>query len=250
MAPNQPLCHPRLWELFTHYQQIGQSFILSFEDGRWLVQELTAGAAAAFPVALPAPAGWRLNFTSASTLAVVGPDGSGKTTLIDAARTSAVGRGYSFKRFKRYFRRVLLHLRRQQDRNDLEENMPALILPLAWLTFSVSRLLFGWFKPIVLDRYFYDYLVRNVRHPQLALRTIACYPFVSRLLPKPGALVIAACPATIVHQRKAEMAPANVQALYQVYCDQVLKSGIRKTLFCHTGIDPQVSRQQFIDFLA
>ncbi|MFA7436798.1 hypothetical protein [Castellaniella sp.] len=245
--------------MFQYCQQAGLSFILHHEQGRWRFEYLSEPsmpqAGAPFhgpgPVRLAGPAR-RLrvcNWTAPRTVAVVGPDGSGKTTLIDAALASPVGAGYRFKRFKRYFRRVLFHVRRGTTRNDLEERLLWVILPLAWLTFSVSRGLFGRGSPVVLDRYFYDYFVRHVRDPHRPLERVTAYGFWSAMVPRPERLVVAACPAEVVHARKGEMTIGHIHALYQVYCDQILRARVPRTLFCHTGLDPQVSARQMTAFL-
>lgn len=183
-------------------------------------------------------------------MAVVGPDGSGKTTLIDAALASPLGRHYRFKRFKRYFRRVLFHVRKGTDRNDLEERLLWLILPLAWLTFSLSRGLFGPGSPLVLDRYFYDYFAHHLRDPARPMARVAGYGFWSAVAPRPARLVVAMSPAAVVHARKAEMTVDHIQALYRLYCEQIARARVPRTLFCHTGLDRQVSSQQMVAFLS
>lgn len=242
-------CPEPLWALFQQCQRDGISFILHHEPPGWRIEYLCPAKDTFLPELPASTRGVRANWTARATVAVVGPDGSGKTTLIDAAQASAIGRRYRFKRFKRYFRRLLFHVRRGTDRNDLEERLLWLILPLAWCTFTLSRVWPG-VRPMVLDRYFYDYFVRNVRDPQRPLQRIAAYRWCTALSPRPERLVVAACPGEIVHARKAEMLPGHVDALYRMYLDQIVQARVPRTLFCHTGLDPALSCRQMVDFLA
>ncbi len=190
-----------------------------------------------------------LRWPAPGTRAIVGPDGSGKTALLDALSRSEAGRRLHVRRFKRYFRRVLYHLVQSEPRNVRDEKTLWLILPVAWLCFSLSRWLTGWARPIILDRYFYDYFVRDVRHESRTLRRIAAYDLCSTLVPCPQRLIVASCPAPIIRRRKREMSSESIEGLYQVYLDQVIRSGVPQTLFCHTGIPLETSIQQLAAFL-
>jgi hypothetical protein len=183
------------------------------------------------------------------TNALVGPDGSGKTAIMDAIQQSPLGKRMRFKRFKRVFRRPLLHLRKSEPRNVRDEKMLWLVLPVSWVFFSAARWLWGWARPVLMDRYFYDYFVRDVRNPGRPLRRIGAYDLCSALTPRPQRLIVATCPTEVIRTRKTEMTAVSIDLLYKVYVDQVARSGIPETLFCHTGIALQTSCRQVVAFL-
>jgi len=198
---------------------------------------------------LAAAARAALRWRARRTTAVVGPDGSGKTALIDAIRQGPDGGRYRFQRFKRFFRRPLVHIFRGEPRNVRDEKMLWLVLPVAWLYFQSSRWLSGWGKSYVLDRYFYDYLVADVRSETRPLRRIRGYRWCSALVPRPDRLVVATCPPEEILRRKREMSEASIDALYAVYLDQVARAGIPETLCCHTGVPLETSRRRVAEFL-
>ncbi|OWT80290.1 hypothetical protein [Achromobacter sp. HZ28] len=183
---------------------------------------------------------WRartaLHWPSWRTTAVVGPDGSGKGALIESIKQGSQGKQFRHQRFKRIFRRPLHHLVQRDPRNVRDEKMLWLVLPTAWTCFTLSRLLTGWGKPLLLDRYFYDYFVRNVRlsTPE-PFRRIAAYRLCSALAPRPERLIVAVCTPEIIHERKLEMARDVIEAMYGVYIEQVVGGRLPLTLFCHTG---------------
>jgi hypothetical protein len=190
-----------------------------------------------------------LHWPSWRTTAVVGPDGSGKGTLIDDIKQGPLGKMFRFQRFKRFFRRPLFYWVQREPRNVRDEKLLWLILPVAWTYFSLSRLFTGWRQPLVLDRYFYDYFVRNVRSPTQPLRRIAAYGACSALAPRPDRLIVASCPAATIHERKQEMTQPAIDAMYDMYVDQVTRGWLPLTLFCYTGGSPALSRLHVSEFL-
>ncbi|CAM3357758.1 Thymidylate kinase-like domain-containing protein [Bordetella sputigena] len=190
-----------------------------------------------------------LHWPSWGTTAVVGPDGSGKSALIERIQSAPQGARFSFKRFKRLFRKPLFYWG-SEPRNIRDEKRLWLILPVAWATFSLTSLCTGWRRPLVLDRYFYDYFVRNVRvGSQQPFRRIAAYALCSALAPRPQRLVIASCPPEIIHQRKQEMSREAIASMYDMYLDQVRRGRLAATLFCHTGVSLEESSRHALLFL-
>jgi hypothetical protein len=183
------------------------------------------------------------------TTAVVGPDGSGKTALIEDIRKGPQGRLFRFQKFKRIFRRPLYHLIRKEPRNVRDEKMLWLVLPVAWLCFAVARLFTFWGKPLILDRYFYDYFVVNARSKTQPMRRVALYALCSAFAPRPSRLIIASCPVGVIHQRKQEMTEAAIGQIYGLYMDQAIRARVAQTLFCHTGGDIKTSQAQIAGFL-
>jgi hypothetical protein len=190
-----------------------------------------------------------IHWPSWRTTAVVGPDGSGKSALIDDIKQGPLGKAFRFQRFKRFFRRPLFYLVQREPRNVRDEKMLWLILPTAWVYFSLSRLFTGWRRPLVLDRYFYDYFVRNVRSETLPFHRIAAYGLCSALTPRPERLIVASCPAEVIHHRKQEMTQPAILAMYDMYLDQVRRGRLPLTLFCYTGASPELSRRHVAAFL-
>lgn len=196
---------------------------------------------------------WRtrraLHWPAGRTTAVVGPDGSGKTALIEDIKAGPQGKRFRFGRFKRLFRKPLFYWGRE-PRNVREEKRLWLILPVAWIVFSLLQLCNGWRKPLILDRYFYDYFVRNVRlTSDRPFRRIATYGLCSALAPRPWRLIVASCPPAIIHQRKQEMSQDAIASLYDMYLDQVRRGRVPSTLFCYTGARPELSGRQVLRFL-
>ena len=183
------------------------------------------------------------------TIAVVGPDGSGKTTLIENARQNLGPSTFSFVRFKRYFRRVLVRVFRAEPRNIRDEKMLWLVLPVAWLHFLLVRTVLGWFKPAIMDRYFYDYLAKDVRSATRPLHKITGYSFSSSIVPRPTKLVVASCATSVILSRKAEMQPHSIDALYDLYLDQICRSSVHQVLFCDTRQSAERSAHQMSAFV-
>lgn len=190
-----------------------------------------------------------LHWPAGRTTAVVGPDGSGKTAMIDDIQSGPLGGQFRFRRFKRLFRKPLFYWG-SEPRNVREEKRLWLVLPVAWIAFSLLQLFGGWRRPLILDRYFYDYFVRNVRITSDApFRRIAAYGLCSALAPRPQRLIVASCPPDIIHERKVEMTQAAIASLYEVYLDQVQRGRIPATLFCYTGARPELTGRHVRGFL-
>jgi hypothetical protein len=194
-------------------------------------------------------AGNLLKWPALHTSAVVGPDGSGKTSLLNDVKKGPLKDQFRFQRFKRFIRRPFFHLKRSEPRNVRDEKMLWLILPGAWAYFSLSRWFTGWGKPLMLDRYFYDYFVRNVRSHTEPFRRILTYDLCTRLAPRPERLIVASCPVPTIHARKQEMAEASIGQMYAMYLDQVVRGGVPATLFCYTGAGLEQSLNDVSAFL-
>lgn len=179
----------------------------------------------------------------------IGPDGSGKSTIIEGIKNSRFKKSYSYKAFKRIFRKPLFHLFTSEPRNVRDEKMLWLILPVAWLYLSVCRWLFGWIKPMIIDRYFYDYYIYNVRGNDKPLCRIRAYKLCSYLTPMPYKLVVCMCRADIVITRKNEMTIKSINSLYSVYIDQIVISMPKKVFFCNTNQDVDITIKQTLSFL-
>src|SRR3546814_18041844 len=110
-----------------------------------------------------------------------------------------------------------------------------LILPVAWLYFSLSRWLTGWTKPVLLDRYFYDYFIRNVRSDTMPIQRIGAYGLCTALAPRPNRLIIASCPDDIITNRNTELPEGSIGLPHHIYLDQSGRAGIPKNMCFSTG---------------
>lgn len=190
----------------------------------------------------------RLVRTVPRTVVFVGPDGGGKSTLVEGLRMSIGARRTQCVRFKYYFRRFLPDMRQSEARNIREEKLLWLVLPVAWLYFVADRYLISRSVPALVDRYFYDYFVRYVRDSKRPLQRIAAYRACGALVPRPRKLVVTVCPGDEIIRRKQEMTLESIDKLYMVYLEQIVRARIGETLFCHTGITPAVSTEQVAGF--
>lgn len=184
-----------------------------------------------------------------SPVPVIGPDGSGKTTIVNSL---AEQHGFSTLRFKNVFRFSLLYrgYHRLKERyahtshkakNLVDENMAQIILMIAvvrwwpviaWRT--GSRYLRGRGRSaIVVDRYFWDYLVR-VRRPDVPPSRISGYHLLSRLMPAPSRAVVLCCGLETLYSRKNELSPEAVEYLYGLYCDQIARNRVKRVLALST----------------
>lgn len=100
-----------------------------------------------------------------------------------------------------------------------------------------------------MDRYFYDYLAKDVRSPSQPLQKIAAYEVLSCLVPRPAKLVVASCATQVIRARKDEMQAASIDALYDLYLDQACRSRIPEVLFCSTQQTIEQAATQMSDFI-
>lgn len=109
---------------------------------------------------------------SRRSVAVVGPDGSGKSTLVAALLEHAPTGSVRPKVFKRFFRdrlvyKVLIRLRvgrNREKRNVWDEKMGAWLVLFALPPYLMTMIR-RHKETLVLDRYFYDFLMVGIRSP-------------------------------------------------------------------------------------
>ena len=199
-----------------------------------------------------------------SPIPIVGPDGSGKTTLVN---TLADRHGFGALRFKNVFRFSLLyrsffHIKERyahtshKAKNLIDENMLPAILAIAtfrwWpviITSSIGRFLREPGRPtIVVDRYFWDYLVK-VRHPDAPPSRVSGYNVLSRLVPEPSKAVVLCCKFETLNSRKNELRPDAVDFLYDFYCEQIARNRVKRVLALSTDGPIERSYRQAAWFL-
>jgi hypothetical protein len=118
------------------------------------------------------------------------------------------------------------------------------------ITSSIARYLRGPGRPtIVVDRYFWDYLVK-VRQVDAPPSRVSGYNVVSRLVPEPRKAVVLCCKATTLNSRKKELRPEAVDFLYDFYCDQIARKGVKRVLALSTDGPIERSYRQAAWFLS
>jgi hypothetical protein len=199
-----------------------------------------------------------------SPIPIVGPDGSGKTTLVN---TLAERHAFGALRFKNVFRfslpyRSLLYTKARfahtshKARNLIDENMSEAILTIAilrWWPVVTMRTIGRYLRardrtPIVADRYFWDYLVR-VRHADAPPSRVSGYRLLSRLVPAPRRAVILCCNLATLQSRKNELSPQAVDFLYDFYCEQIARTRVKRVLALSTDGPVERSYRQVAWFL-
>jgi thymidylate kinase len=174
---------------------------------------------------------------SISVLAVVGPDGVGKTTFIDLLRHELarilVKDPESIK--VSHFRPRLLpnikELFRKGSTDAAEFSQPHRAAPAGplgslarisyyWLDYVIGYwLLVRWRSPrehvYVFDRYFYDFLV-DPQRSRISLPMWVRRAFLA-ITPEPSLVFFLDCPAEVVHQRKQELPLKEIERQMSVY---------------------------------
>lgn len=174
---------------------------------------------------------------SISMLAVVGPDGVGKTTFIDLLRRELarilIKDPESIK--VAHFRPRLLpnikELFRKGTTDAAEFSQPHRAAPAGrlgslarisyyWLDYVIGYwLLVRWRSPrehvYVFDRYFYDFLV-DPQRSRISLPNWVRRAFLA-ITPEPSLVFFLDCPADIVHQRKQELPLEEIERQMRIY---------------------------------
>lgn len=151
-------------------------------------------------------------------IAFIGPDGVGKTTLINEYLTSLRGKA-KYYRFKKLFRNALLyklalpfmrlfasqHHGRKLQKNQIDDYyavLPFLISRLRYPHLSIRRL---WGTTILTDRFFYDFLYYGTRFNELKTVRRGSYRVLSKLIPKPRCLIQLDASYEVISSRKNEL---------------------------------------------
>jgi thymidylate kinase len=131
------------------------------------------------------------------TVAIMGPDGSGKSTLVAALIEHAAPGAARSRVFKHLFRRRLLYKvamrarpgRGREQRNVWDERMGPLLALLAAPAYVVELVRCRG-RTVVFDRYFYDFLMIDVRQQRKGQRITPPRRLrLRRLIPTPGLLI-------------------------------------------------------------
>lgn len=160
-------------------------------------------------------------------VAFVGPDGSGKTTIIDALRREedATGELCIFKHFFRMTRPyAFVSTRapayRRLDDNLADEKWSGLWFWVAWLQYPREMKLGRRRGRVFLDRYFHDLLIQDVRREGGAARLGFWRRRWARLFPLPDAIVQLSAPEKTLRARKEEISVENIRR-YESFVERI-----------------------------
>lgn len=176
-------------------------------------------------------------------VAIVGPDGTGKTTVLQMVADRCPDLDVEITRFKKLFRNYPLLAKftksraRGETRNVVEERLSTWISALAVLRLRVARVVRRTPALWLLDRYFYDYYYRGLRdHNMPRHRKTLFARVMGGMVPRPAALIVCHCPEQQRLERKPhELTSESAALLYATYVAQVSPSRVNKLLFLSTA---------------
>ena len=185
--------------------------------------------------------------TNRRLIPFIGPDGVGKTTLIEAA-CSAAGKA-SYYRFKKMFRKSLLYkaalpvmrLRTKKamgftpEKNQIDDYCGGAVLgialfryPLLWLQTRLKGYLLS-------DRYYFDFLLKNSRFEGHESELREGWQRWLGLLPTPGLLVQLDAPASVIHARKEELSAEDIDRYRTLMFRLYLEKPSARYLYLNTS---------------
>ncbi len=158
-------------------------------------------------------------------IAVVGPDGVGKTTLIQAA-CACLAQGGSYFRFKKLYRHATLYkllfplLQRRHNRaadtplikNQVDDKAGSFTFWIAWYRYFLLAAL-GFRKPITLvDRYYFELLIQDLRFKKKLPALRPRWRSMLKRVPMPRMVLHLDAPNEIIADRNDELRPEGVDA--------------------------------------
>ncbi len=158
-------------------------------------------------------------------VAVQGPDGAGKTTIINAIANSSgsAGRPLQTVVFKRLYRhsifrwlyKIVRKLRRIRRRDEPKEVVEAALAPFlfagALINYRLQQAFSGRGKVRVFDRFFPDLLVTNRKEEGGAIDFTRAHRVLRRFVPRMSCAVLLAARPEVLRSRKAEMTDENAR---------------------------------------
>jgi thymidylate kinase len=180
-------------------------------------------------------------------IAFVGPDGVGKTTIINVFKHQLSGKVHYF-RFKKLFRGALLyqlllpllrlmanrHHREKLAKNQIDDHFGGLLFLIARLrypTISVRRL---WHSILLTDRFFHDFFTHGLRFTGSAAATRKGSNLLLHLLPQPRCLVQLDAEYAIIASRKNELSEEDVTFYRNSVFDTYLRNPSPYYLYLNT----------------
>ena len=167
-------------------------------------------------------------------IAFVGPDGVGKTTLIEQCRELLKSRARYF-RFKKMFRASLLYsllhalryraLRKAHQgtlpKNEFDELQASRLFWISWLGFPKLWLRSRLQGYQLSDRYYSDFLFRNLRQTEQQPDLIPTWQRLAHHIPQPAWEIQLDAATEVILARKQELSPAAIdlyrQGVFAIY---------------------------------
>ena len=180
-------------------------------------------------------------FPSRRIMAVVGPDGTGKTTLLKKAIPANGNDRLLYYKFKDLYRKHngldklirKYYPDRSLKRNQIDEKVYGIHFVWSFIVFFFFRI-FHSGKRIVLDRYFYDLLLTGIRNQNQMAREVWWHGLGCFLTPRPHCLFILDVPYETAQQRKNEISRENWDLILNHYLKCYFSKPSRYLALCNT----------------
>jgi thymidylate kinase len=182
------------------------------------------------------------------TVAIMGPDGSGKSTIIEALRSELAP---AFRHCAYYhLQPVRFRGTSSPVKNPYAKPRRGILLSLAKLAVFTTRYVVGWTllvwpqtrrsTLVIFDRYFYDLVADPMRY---RLSGTGVAKILCKLAPEPDVGVLLTAAPELLVQRKNEATLEHAGALVRVY-QSVCRANFSHLIEIDTGADQQVSTRE------
>ncbi|MBE0497394.1 MAG: hypothetical protein IBX45_13320, partial [Campylobacterales bacterium] len=189
---------------------------------------------------------------------VIGPDGSGKTSLICAIAKDGAFVSQPF-RFKGLYRKSFAYQMmafvkkityKNLDKNELDNQYNRFCYITACLRFPFLKTQHLSSKgTLLVDRYFYDCLIKDVRHPTKRAYLDKFWKGMVRWMPKPSLLVHLDAPYALIRARRDEVSEENIHVYRESVFALYLQNPCSSYLYLNTCQDVPTLRSFFHRFV-
>lgn len=171
---------------------------------------------------------YRLSFKSSLTICFLGPDGSGKSTIISSIQNQSI----LINDFYFHLKPIKKTKKNIDIENPHKSEPYSEVKSYVKLIYFLYQYIFGWLKNvlplklkpslIVFDRYFDDLLVDHYRYRYGGKKSIIY--FIRKLIPKPDLYFILIAEKEVIYKRKQEVSLLELDRQIQLYKDLTKKS--------------------------